>query len=741
MNEMRIEIGRMSIGALLALAVGCTAEPAPGGLLVEHAGDDGPAERWVSIEPFGPRFELLLDAFHAVPAPEVAREDFVVLVPQTEEIRASIAVRDVEGRLAASLDTLTALAGVTPVLDLDVEGAAEPLSIAGVALLSQVSFPLEGVTLPQGASVRATVRFDDHPIGGAEALYSLSPGDANADGAYTSADYVTVFQAGLYETGAPATFATGDWNGDGVFSTSDLVHAQTRGHYERPAPPMPRAPAFVRRDRVPGWFLGEQTVEALEEQIDALEDERVEADSDQARDEIDDRIDELQDLVEDILASDSSDPDSDYNRVDMDRFHGCGVICWMAARAQHGTVWDQRRDTSGTCDLYNENDGWGHWHDEDCLDRSQHELPHPYPLECPSDDPRIQSLWQDGPRYQFTECAAEESHLGDGQVDVTASCAQSVRMELFCETFGAGCAAMEPDAGRCDYTETRHGEASAFASYHRTPDSGLPVSVQLDARLLLEQTEATDISLSLSPTGFDVQNLGVHLEPGGDDVDCPDFTSNTSLRAELGIECSLKFISKNVPTAETECKVYVRGRIIGSLTLQEAAACFRDFWNEGADSNEMGASGRVEGLPRPFTVDPATGRIVDDEGHRRTSQSLGILGLSVDNRTNARSRVFERLIPGHHGVPSRRVPEEQHAGGEASLTASVQSVLRQTGESRDMLCMTGRPWGRERNELQDIFFEYGRGSAQLGDWWGSSLTLGCGGIGELFVIAEDVPAR
>lgn len=57
-------------------------------------------------------------------------------------------------------------------------------------------------------------------------------GDANFDGEFSSADFVAVFTAGNYETGAASGWGQGDWNGDGVFSSADFVAAFTDGGYE-----------------------------------------------------------------------------------------------------------------------------------------------------------------------------------------------------------------------------------------------------------------------------------------------------------------------------------------------------------------------------------------------------------------------------------------------------------------------------------------------------------------------------
>ncbi|MCP4195470.1 MAG: PEP-CTERM sorting domain-containing protein [Planctomycetaceae bacterium] len=57
-------------------------------------------------------------------------------------------------------------------------------------------------------------------------------GDANLDGEFSSGDFVTVFVAGLYERGLPATWSQGDWNADGFFDSGDFVSAFVSGGYE-----------------------------------------------------------------------------------------------------------------------------------------------------------------------------------------------------------------------------------------------------------------------------------------------------------------------------------------------------------------------------------------------------------------------------------------------------------------------------------------------------------------------------
>jgi hypothetical protein len=48
---------------------------------------------------------------------------------------------------------------------------------------------------------------------------------------------VQLFQSGLYENNADATWMQGDWNGDCRFDSSDLLVAFQEGCYEAASPP------------------------------------------------------------------------------------------------------------------------------------------------------------------------------------------------------------------------------------------------------------------------------------------------------------------------------------------------------------------------------------------------------------------------------------------------------------------------------------------------------------------------
>lgn len=57
-------------------------------------------------------------------------------------------------------------------------------------------------------------------------------GDADLDGVFSSTDFVKIFQAGKFETGAPASWDEGDWTGDLRFNSSDFVAAFQDGGFE-----------------------------------------------------------------------------------------------------------------------------------------------------------------------------------------------------------------------------------------------------------------------------------------------------------------------------------------------------------------------------------------------------------------------------------------------------------------------------------------------------------------------------
>ncbi len=57
-------------------------------------------------------------------------------------------------------------------------------------------------------------------------------GDANLDLVFDSNDFVQVFVAGKYETGAAAGWEAGDWDGNKVFDSGDFVAAFVDGGYE-----------------------------------------------------------------------------------------------------------------------------------------------------------------------------------------------------------------------------------------------------------------------------------------------------------------------------------------------------------------------------------------------------------------------------------------------------------------------------------------------------------------------------
>ncbi len=59
-------------------------------------------------------------------------------------------------------------------------------------------------------------------------------GDADMDGLFSSADFVSVFVIGKYEDDVDgnSTWGEGDWDGDGDFTSGDFVRAFVDGGYE-----------------------------------------------------------------------------------------------------------------------------------------------------------------------------------------------------------------------------------------------------------------------------------------------------------------------------------------------------------------------------------------------------------------------------------------------------------------------------------------------------------------------------
>ena len=81
------------------------------------------------------------------------------------------------------------------------------------------------------------VDFDGDRIEWLHDLKGVYVGDADLNGLFDSADFVTVFTAGKYETDDPAGWTEGDWDGNGAFDSADFVVAFVDGGYEAGAYP------------------------------------------------------------------------------------------------------------------------------------------------------------------------------------------------------------------------------------------------------------------------------------------------------------------------------------------------------------------------------------------------------------------------------------------------------------------------------------------------------------------------
>ena len=101
--------------------------------------------------------------------------------------------------------------------DLDLQAAA----IAGGQNPSEFDLNGDGV-----------VDYDGDRIMWLHELKKVYVGDADLNGEFDSADFVTVFVAGKYETGAEAGWAEGDWDANLAFDSGDFVAAFIEGGYE-----------------------------------------------------------------------------------------------------------------------------------------------------------------------------------------------------------------------------------------------------------------------------------------------------------------------------------------------------------------------------------------------------------------------------------------------------------------------------------------------------------------------------
>jgi hypothetical protein len=103
---------------------------------------------------------------------------------------------------------------------------SEDLDLQAVAIAGQLHPPEYDLT---GDGL---VDYDDR-LEWVEVLKNTWIGDSDLNGEFNSSDMVSVFVAGKYETGQPATWEQGDWNADLVFNSSDMVVAFVAGGYEQ----------------------------------------------------------------------------------------------------------------------------------------------------------------------------------------------------------------------------------------------------------------------------------------------------------------------------------------------------------------------------------------------------------------------------------------------------------------------------------------------------------------------------
>ncbi|MCA9148972.1 MAG: hypothetical protein KDA92_06735, partial [Planctomycetales bacterium] len=128
-----------------------------------------------------------------------------------------------------SSDTVTLAFAANPILLGDFNRDGE-LTTTDIDMLSHVLVMSTGGN-QYDVNRDGIVDLDDHAHWVHELKHTWL-GDANLDGEFNTADFVSAFSLGGYEQDTYAGWADGDWNGDERFGTSDLIAAFQDGGYE-----------------------------------------------------------------------------------------------------------------------------------------------------------------------------------------------------------------------------------------------------------------------------------------------------------------------------------------------------------------------------------------------------------------------------------------------------------------------------------------------------------------------------
>ena len=202
---------RTGLCILAAAASGCAQAP---------SGRENTKTRTDGEEAIPPVFEVT--AARAYPADTAVHDSMLAVTIDPCQSQLHIALTDEDG-----LDDY----------DIEFDGQISPLLVLindagdefelsdGMWLQHSISFALDpGVVGAMGAeSFVGELVMDGVVVATIPSITRVATGDANRDGRIDSSDLVSVFEAGVYETGAPATFSTGDFDCDGDADSADLV--------------------------------------------------------------------------------------------------------------------------------------------------------------------------------------------------------------------------------------------------------------------------------------------------------------------------------------------------------------------------------------------------------------------------------------------------------------------------------------------------------------------------------------
>jgi hypothetical protein len=150
--------------------------------------------------------------------------------------------RHTQRGFTANQINFSAAAACKPLFDNDLNDDGR-MDVADLnALLSEVKKASNGASF----DVNGDTRVDTGDISTyIRTAFNSDVGDANLDGLFSTADFVTVSIPGQYEDSivGNSRWETGDWNGDAEFNTSDLVFAFLEAGFE--AGPRAGEPAAV----------------------------------------------------------------------------------------------------------------------------------------------------------------------------------------------------------------------------------------------------------------------------------------------------------------------------------------------------------------------------------------------------------------------------------------------------------------------------------------------------------------